>query len=147
MTLTSRPADTLSTIAARVFGGDVRRFSEILDLNPDLDVFADLPPELELRLPDRAQIENFARPVLTSIASSLGGARGALGQAEEVITQIGGTLPPELQGYTQDALDLVGEANTVLERAETALDEVGDRLRGYDTQATNLVQWLLSGRA
>ncbi len=148
MTLTVLSGDTLSTIAARVFpGGDVRRFVELAIENPDLNIFEDLPAGLELNLPSTEQIENFARPALFRVATSLGGARGFLGEAEEAIDRFSGQLPPQLQGYAQEALDLVGEANGVLDQAETALDRVEDQVREYAGRGTNLVSWLLSGRS
>jgi hypothetical protein len=146
--ITVRTADALNLIAARVFpGADVSRFTEILDQNPELDVFSDLAAGTELNLPSTEQIQKYAQPVLGKIASSLGGARGYLGQAEQVINQVSGKLPPELQGYAKEALNLVGEANGVLDQAEGILDQGTEALRDYGGQATNLIQWLLSGKA
>lgn len=147
-TIQVKPQDTLSTIAARVFPGqDVTRFREILDQNPDLDVFSDLPENFNLQLPSNEQIQSYAQPVLTKIASSLGGAKGFLGQAEQIISQVSGKLPPELQGYAKEALDFVSEANGIVGQAETVLGEAEAGLRDYGGQATNLIQWLLSGKA
>lgn len=147
-TITTQPQDSLSTIAARVFPGrDVTRFREILDQNPELDVFSDLPENFNLQLPSTEQIQSYAQPVLTKIASSLGGAKGFLGQAEQMISQVSGKLPPELQGYAKEALQLTAEANGVIGQAESVLGEAEAGLRDYGGQGTNLIQWLLSGKA
>lgn len=147
MTTTIQPHDTINAIAARLFpGGDVRRFREILELNPDLDILSDLPEGIELNIPGIEQLENYAQPVLTRIASSLGGAQGFLNQAETTLQRISGNLPSELQGYSRAALELVGEANNVLNEVETVVEGASDRLRDYGGQGTNLVSWLLSGK-
>lgn len=147
-TATAQNADALNLLAARIFpGADVTRFRELLDANPEIDVFGDLAAGAQLELPSTEQIESYAAPVLGKIASSLGGARGYLGKAEQVITQISGSLPPELQGYAAEALSLVGEANGVLDQAEGVLEQGQGALRDYGGQATNLIQWLLSGKA
>lgn len=141
---TVRNAETIGMVAARTFpGGDVRRFTEILDQNPDLDVFSDLAAGLNLELPSTEQIQNFAQPVLTQIATSLGGAQGFLGQTSATLNKISGNLPPELQGYAKEVLDLVGDANGVLTEATTALDQASEALRDYGGQGTNLISWLL----
>lgn len=151
-TETVKPGDALNAIAARVFPGeDVSRFTEILDQIDDPDqalrtLFGDLVEGTGLQLPSVGQIESFAQPVLTKVASSLGGAKGALDQATQIITDISGKLPPSLQGYTTEALEIVGEVNGVLGQAETILGEAEDKLREYEGQATNLIGWLLSGR-
>lgn len=146
--ITVKPGDALNTIAARVFPGeDVRRFTEILEANPGLDIFGDLTDGITLNLPDVEQIESFAQPVLTKVASSLGGAKGFLDQATGAINSISGKLPPELQGYAKEALAVVGEANGVLGQAETLLGEAQGKLREYGGQGTGLVNWLLSGKS
>jgi phage tail protein X len=150
--VTLNPADTLSTLAARIFPGeDVSRFTELLDANPGLDpiaaIFDNLPENLQLNLPSTEQIESFAAPVLTAVSSSLGGAKGFLEQAEQTLTSISGKLPPQLQGYAKEALDLVGEANGVLGEVEGAIASTSDKLREYAGQGTQLIPWLLSGKA
>lgn len=145
MTIITKESDSLNLVAARVFGGDVSRFGEILDLNPDLDVFADLAPAVPLEIPTQEQIENYAQPVLTRIADSAAGARGFLGTVQQTINQVSGSLPSELQGYASEVLDLVGEANGVLDEAETIIEQATDKLRTYGNQ-TNLISWLLGGK-
>lgn len=150
-TTTVRPGDTLATVAARVFpGASVQRFSELLDANPDLDIFSDLIEGTELQLPSTEQLESRVQPVLTKIASSLGGAKGYLGQAESVINAVSGVLPESLQGYAKEALNIVNEANGVIGEAETILSDVQSTvggLRGYEGQGVQLVSWLLSGKS
>jgi hypothetical protein len=151
-TETVKPGDALNAIAARIFPGeDVSRFTEILDQieNPDEalnTLFSDLVEGTNLQLPSLEQIESFAQPVLSKVASSLGGAKGVLDQATEIINSVSGKLPPQLQGYAADALNVVGEANGVLSKAESILGEAEGKLRDYGGQATNLVPWLLSGK-
>lgn len=151
-TVTAKPGDSLSAIAARIFPGeDVGRFTEILDQIDDpqqalTTLFGDLAEGTKLQLPSTEQIENFAQPVLSKVASSLGGAKGFLDQATEAISSISGKLPPQLQSYASEALQIVGEANGVLGQAESILGEAEDKLRDYAGQATNLIPWLLSGK-
>lgn len=150
--ITVKPGDALNAIAARVFPGeDVNRFTEILDQIDDPDtalttLFGDLAQNSQLQLPSVEQIESFAEPVLTKVASSLGGAKGFLDQATNVITDISGKLPPQLKGYATEALNIVGEANGVLGQAESVLGEAENKLREYGGQGTNLVNWLLAGK-
>lgn len=150
--ITVKPGDALNAIAARVFPSeDVSRFTEILDQIDDPGqalntLFGDLTQGSSLQLPSVDQIENFAQPVLSKVASSLGGAKGFLDQATEAINSVSGKLPPELQGYAAEALKVVGEANGVLSQAETILGGAEDKLRSYSGQVTNLIPWLLSGK-
>lgn len=151
-TTAARPGDTLAAIAARTFpGADVRRFTEILDANPDtLDVFGDLSLGSQITLPSTEQIEQRVQPALTKIASSLGGAKGFLGQAEDVINAVSGVLPSSLQGYAKDALSAVNIANGVIGEAETVLEDVQGAVggaRNYGGQGVSLVSWLLSGKS
>ncbi|HEY9750521.1 MAG TPA: hypothetical protein V6C63_17700 [Allocoleopsis sp.] len=156
-TYTTKPGDALNLIAAQIFPGeDVGRFTEILDqIDEPEDAIATLFSELAegqiLQLPSVEQIENFAQPVLSRIADSVGGAKGFLGQVEDTITSISGKLPPQLQGYAKEALELVGEANEVIGDVEGFLDradeEVLGKLRDYGGQPTKLVSWLLGGKA
>lgn len=149
-TLISAPGESLTALSERVFNGDPLRFTEILELNPNLDVFADLPQELEVNIPDASQILNFAQPALTRISQSLGGAGRFLDQTSAALTQISGNLPPELQGYAQEAIDAIGEINGIREEVEQTIDgateQIDSRLRSYQGQAVQLVQWLLGGR-
>lgn len=148
-TTTVKPGDTFASIAARIFpNAEVSRFTELLDANPDLDLFSDLIEGTELQLPSTAQIESRVQPVLTKIASSLGGAKGYLGQAESVINAVSGVLPESLQGYAKEALNIVGEANGVIDNAETILGDVQSAVggdRAYGGQGVQLVSWLLNG--
>jgi hypothetical protein len=151
-TITILPADALNLVASRVFPGeDVSRFTEILDQIDDPEealttLFGDLVEGDVLPLPSVQQIESFAQPVLTKISASIGGAKGFLGEAESAITSISGKLPPRLQGYAKEALEVVGELNGVLGDAESLLGDAEDKLREYGGQGTSVVSWLLSGK-
>lgn len=150
---TIKPGDALNTIAAKVFPGEnVSRFTEILDQIDDPEkavqtLLGDLIEGQSLALPSVEQIESFAEPVLQEVAASLGGAKGFLGQLEGTITDISQKLPPELQGYSKEALRLIGEANGVLGKVEGVLGQAKEKLRDYKGQATNLIGWLLSGKS
>ncbi len=140
------PGENLSLLASRVFNGDALRFTEILDLNPDLDVFGELKQELKLNIPSTDQIFNYAQPALTSVGQALQQVNGFADQATNAINQISGKLPPQLQGYAKEAIALVGEINGIAGKAQTVLDGAESKLREYEGQAVKLVPWLLGGR-
>lgn len=126
-----RPGETLQALANRVFNGDVLRFTELLDLNPNLDVFGDLPQEVSIEIPDTAQLFNYARPQLSRITQSING--------------IAERLPPNFQGYAQSALSRLAEVNGILDRVEQVAGSAEERLRDYG-EPTVLVNWLLGRR-
>lgn len=140
------PGENLSLLASRVFNGDVLRFTEILDLNPDLDVFGELTQEIQLNIPSTEQIFNYAKPALTSVGQALQQVNGFTEQATNAINQISGQLPAGLQGYAKEAIALVGEINGIAGKAQTAIDGVEGQLREYEGQAVKLVPWLLGGK-
>lgn len=147
-TIQTQPGDTLSTLADRTFNGDVLRFPEILDLNPEFNVFSELPPSANLNIPDPAQILNYAKPALSRVSKAIGGAGRYLSEVERVINQVSGALPPELQGYAQEALGIVGKVNGIVGDVEQTLnnDALDGQLRHYEGQLVSLVPWLLNGR-
>lgn len=140
------PGENLSLLASRIFNGDALRFTELLDLNPDLDVFDDLTQEVELNIPSTEQIFNYAKPALTSVGQALAQVNGFTEQATNAINQVAGQLPPQLQGYAKEALELVGEINGIVGKAQTVLGEAENQLREYEGQAVKLVPWLLGGK-
>lgn len=146
----TKPGEDLPALAARVFNGDVSRFTEILDLNPSLDVFGSLPQELDVNIPQPSQILNFARPALSRVSQSLSGVGRYLSEAEKLLNEAKNVIPEGLQGYASEALDLVGEINGVVgdieQKASTTLDSIDSTLRQYDGQLVQLVPWLLGRR-
>ena len=121
--------DTLSSIAARVFNGDWERFNEIVELNPDLDIFADLIPDTILNIPEVEQILQVADRELDNIGKPL--------------QQISNLNIPILSGYADKALSLVGEINGVKAKAESVYRQLSNR--NYKS-GVKLVQWLLENR-
>lgn len=140
------PGENLSLLASRVFNGDVLRFTELLDLNPDLDVFGELQQELNVEIPSTEQIFNYAKPALTSVGQALQQVNGLTSQVSNAIEQFSGQLPPQLQGYAKEALEIVGEINGIAGKAQTVLDGAENKLREYEGQAVKLVPWLLGGK-
>jgi hypothetical protein len=138
--------ETLSSLAARVFPNqDVTRFIEILDLNPELNVFDEITEGMSINIPSTDQIFGYADPIFEGIANATQKATGILGDVTEQIQSFSGKLPPELQGYAAEALEVIGEVNGFLGDVETKIEGVSDQLREYKGKATNLVNWLLSG--
>jgi hypothetical protein len=143
---------TLSEVAEQVLG-DSLRFPEILELNPDLDIFGDLldlDEGMSIDIPDAEQILNFASPVLTEVSSALGGMGRYLEQASSAISSVSSKLPPQLQGYAQEALDTIGKVNGIREDVEQYLEKgkslAENKLREYEGQLVQLVPWLLEGK-
>ena len=140
------PGEDLAQLTARLFGGDPLRFTEVLDLNPDLDVFGDLVQETTLEVPEPSQILRYAQPVFGSVAQALNQVSGIADQVTGAINGVVDALPPELQGYAKEALEFVGEINGVTGQARTVLEDAQNQLRKYDGQVTKLVPWLLGGK-
>ena len=140
-----QPGENLSQLSDRLFG-DPLRFTEVLDLNPDLDVFGNLAQETSLEVPEAAQILNYAAPVFGSVSKALNQADGFLDQVEGAIVNIADDLPPQFQGYAKEALELVGELNGVVGQAQSIVAQGQDKLRQYEGQAVKLVPWLLGAK-
>ncbi len=136
----TEPGESISAIAHRIFNGDVSRFTEILDLNPDIDVFEELVEGVNIQLPDTSQILNYAKPVLSEISETIGGATSTISAIQEKI-------PPQLQGYTQEALKVLGEINGVVGEVESVLGKAGETVNKYGGKPVQLVRWLLGGQA
>jgi hypothetical protein len=137
----------LNVLAAKLFPDqDVSRFIEILDLNDELDPLNDAIEGMLLKIPQPEQILNYAEPVLQEIGQQIDAATGFLDRASEAIEQFGDKLPPQLQGYTKQALDIIGQLNGYGEQAKVLLDGASKQLRTYAGKGTNLVQWLLGGK-
>lgn len=147
--LTTSPGDTLSSVSDRILN-DPLRFPEILDLNPSLDVFSELPQELPIQIPDLAQQLNFAQPALSSISQSVGGVGRWLSEAERQLNSLVGNLPSELQGYAQDAINAVGDINGITGDIQQTVGEglsaAEQSLRSYQGELVQLVPWLLGRR-
>ncbi|MDM9583096.1 hypothetical protein [Nostoc sp. GT001] len=135
----TKSGDTIAAIASQIFNGDVTRFTELLDLNPDIDVFGELVEGLDLELPDTSQILNYARPVLSQIGETLD-------TATNTLTTLQTQLPSNLQGYAADALKLLGDVNGVLGDVETTLTKTQEQVSSYDGKPVQLVKWLLGGQ-
>ncbi|MCC5644798.1 hypothetical protein LC607_18000 [Nostoc sp. CHAB 5824] len=135
----TQAGDTIAAIASEIFNGDVTRFTELLDLNPDIDVFGDLVEGLDLEVPDTSQILNYARPVLSQIGETLD-------TASNTLTTLQTQLPSNLQGYAADALKLLGDVNGVLGDVETTLTKAEEQVSSYDGKPVQLVKWLLGGQ-
>ncbi|MBH8566710.1 hypothetical protein I8748_31940 [Nostoc sp. CENA67] len=136
----TKTGDTIASLASQIFNGDVTRFTELLDLNPDIDVFGDLVEGLDLEIPDTSQILNYAKPVLSQIGETLD-------TATSTLTTLQTQLPGNLQGYTADALKLLGDVNGVLGDVETTLNKTEEQISSYDGKPVQLVKWLLGGQA
>ncbi|NDJ20951.1 hypothetical protein GS682_04685 [Nostoc sp. B(2019)] len=135
----TQTGDTIAAIASDIFNGDVTRFTELLDLNPDIDVFGELVEGIDLDLPDTSQILNYARPVLSQIGETIDLSSSTLNTLQ---TQ----LPSNLQGYASDALKLLGDVNGVLGDVETTLTKAEEQVSNYDGKPVQLVKWLLGGQ-
>lgn len=136
----AEPGESINAIAHRIFNGDVSRFTELLDLNPDIDVFAELVEGADIKLPDTSQILNYAKPVLSEISETIGGATSTISAIQEKI-------PAQLQGYTKEALKVLGEVNGVVGEVESVLGKVGETASKYGDKPVQLVRWLLGGQA
>jgi phage tail protein X len=136
----TEPGESLSAIAHRIFNGDVTRFTELLDLNPSLSVFEDLTEGLNIEIPDTAQIFNYAKPVLSEISETIGGATGTISAIQDKI-------PPQLQGYTQEALKVLGEVNGVVGDTFAVFGKAEEVASKYGNKPVQLVRWLLGGQA
>lgn len=140
MTITIQPGETISQLSDRVFNGDVLRFTELFDLNPDLDVFGELTEGIEIDIPDAAQILNFAKPQLSAVSETITG-------FSSTVSTIVEKLPAQLQGYAQEALDLLGEVNGVVGQAESLLGQAEAEINKYGDKPVKVVQWLLGYEA
>ena len=127
---TIAPGETLSSLSSRLFNGDWERFPELLALNPNLDVFADLKTGDPITMPSADQVFNFATTELDSITTGIS------------------QLPdlPILSGYAPRALELLGTVNRSLGQAESLYKKVSSTVAGRDYKDVNLVQWLLAGK-
>jgi len=128
---TIAPGENLSSLSSRLFNGDWERFPELLALNPNLDVFADLKTGDPITVPSADQVFNFASAALDSITKNI-------------------SQPPDLpilSGYAPRALAIVGEINKSLGQAESLYKKVSSTVAGRDYNTpVNLVSWLLSGK-
>lgn len=138
-TVIVEPGESLAAIASRIFDGDVSRFTEILDLNPNLSVFEELTQGIQIDVPDPEQIFNYAKPKLSAIASTLTG-------VEETVSAIQSKLPGDLKGYASEALELLGEINGVVGEVESTLTSVEEQIGEYSGEPVKLVQWLLGNQ-
>lgn len=136
----TKTGDTIAAIASQIFNGDVTRFPELLELNPDIDVFGELVEGLDLEIPDTSQILNYAKPVLSQISETLD-------TATNTLTTLQTQLPENLQGYAADALKLLGDVNGVVGDVESTLTKVEEKSSTYDDKPVQLVKWLLGGQA
>jgi len=128
---TVAPGENLSSLSSRLFNGDWERFPELLALNPNLDVFADLKTGDPITVPSTDQVFKFASNELDSITTGIS------------------QLPdlPILSGYAPRALELLGVVNKSLGQAESLYKKVSstDLGRSYNSPVS-LVQWLLAGK-
>ena len=126
------PGETLSSLSSRLFNGDWERFPELLALNPNLDVFADLKSGDPITMPSTDQIFNFA-------SNKLDGITTGISQLPDL---------PILSGYAPRALEIVGEINKSLGQAESLYKKVASTVNGRDYKGASisLVQWLLAGK-
>ena len=127
---TIAPGENLSSLSSRLFNGDWERFPELLALNPNLDVFADLKTGDPITVPSTDQVFNFA-------SNALDGITAGIGQLPDL---------PILSGYAPRALAIVGEINKSLGQAESLYKKVSSTVAGRDYKDVNLVQWLLAGK-
>jgi|GEM_PF-1728183 len=127
---TIAPGENLSSLSSRLFNGDWERFPELLALNPNLDVFADLKSGDPITMPSTDQIFNFA-------SNKLDGITTGISQLPDL---------PILSGYAPRALELVGAVNRSLGQAESLYKKVASTVAGRDYKDVNLVQWLLAGK-
>ena len=129
---TIAPGENLSSLSSRLFNGDWERFPELLALNPNLDVFADLKTGDPITVPSADQVFQFATNKLDGITTGIS------------------QLPdlPILSGYAPRALEIVGEINKSLGQAESLYKKVASTVNGRDYQGASisLVQWLLAGK-
>lgn len=139
-TATTAPGDSIASLAADIFNGDVTRFTELLDLNPGIDVFGELTQGINLELPDTSQVFNYAKPVLSQVGETISGVTGTISAIEE-------KLPSQLKGYATEALKLLGEVNGVLGDVESTLNKAEEKLQSYQGEPVQLVRWLLGGQA
>jgi hypothetical protein len=143
-TQTTQPGDTFYSLAAQIFPGkDVTRFTELLDLNPDLDPFSDLPAGIPITLPSQQQILQMAQPALGQIATAAGSL--ATGSALTTSIPTTDTLATSFQGYAPEAVNLVGAVNGATE-AESIISQTSTDLGESQQQLVQLTTWLLSGK-
>lgn len=130
------PGETISQLADRIFNGDVLRFTEMLDLNPDVDIFDELIEGARVEIPDASQILNYAKPQLSAVSETITG-------ASQTVSAVTEKLPPQLQGYAKEAINLLGEINGVVGKAESVLNGAEAQLNKYGDKPVKVVQWLL----
>lgn len=130
------PGETLSQLADRIFNGDVLRFTEILDLNPDIDIFEELTEGARVEIPEVSEILNYAKPQLSAVSETVTG-------ASKTVSAVVEKLPPQLQGYAKEAVELLAEINGVVGKAESILNNAEAQLNKYGDKPVKVVQWLL----
>jgi hypothetical protein len=127
--------ENLSALAERVLG-DPLRFPELLELNPNLNVFADLQADIAIITPEIEEVLGVAKPILQGVGSSIRGISGAIQSGD-----VSGAI-----GYAKEAIDQVGKLNGVKEQAESVLSNIGKSTRKYSGASVQLVDWLLENR-
>lgn len=134
------PGETISQLSDRIFNGDVLRFTELLDLNPNLDVFGELSEGITVEIPEVSQILNYAKPQLSAVSETITGISSTVSAVVE-------KLPPQLQGYAKEAVNLLGEINGVVGQAESILGKAEAEINKYGDKPVKVVQWLLGYEA
>ena len=126
--------ESLAALADRVLG-DPTRFGELLDINPNLDVFGDLVAGQLIELPELQQVLNMASPRLGRIAQTLNG------------QQISSTIEQarQLQGYVSSAIDQLQQINNIGDAIEI-VEDVEAQVRSGARDLVAITPWLLGGR-
>lgn len=141
-TISTLPGDTFAGLGCTFLGDGLRGF-DIVDFN-GLDpavIFDEIPGEIRLDIPDPLDLFAPARPLLDRGAQVLGDIEGAIGQ-------IAAVLPPELAGYTDEALKFLGEINGALGDVESTITEVLQEIPGaaraiLGDSTYRVVEWML----
>ena len=146
--------ETLAEFAAAKLG-DASAFRDILEANPELDpeetlfdvetLVETVGSEFGLRVPGLNDLLPAVTPILSRVQSVASTATGFLNKVE-------GFLPPELDGYTSEALKALGDVNGALSGVSTTdlPSLVNGLLRGDNGAVSdenglthNPVEWLL----
>jgi hypothetical protein len=130
--------ETLASIASK-FLGDPGRFREIADLNA-IDIFEEALSLSQIQIPTIDELLKPAAPILAGLRN----VEGWIEKANEI-------LPPEFQGYTKDALKLLGDINGALDDPISTIGDILGRaeglLGGKDGQMYQVIDWLLTRRS
>lgn len=124
----------INEIAANVFPGEnVTRFKEIIDVNPDFDIFGNTAGK-KIKLPEKEEILSFAKPILSEASNIISDAKIIAENLDKI---------PILKGYSKKALETITSASSIIKSEPKFIVDNTDKNNG---ELAKIIPWLLSGK-